>query len=149
LLDLCARRSDVDALISLDAARRQELRWTSDVSRRPGAARLRRRSELAAPAESPMETRLRWLLLSAGLPEPEVQVDLLNDHAKFLARVDLYCRARRVVIEFDGGNHRERLISDDRRQNLLIGAGYHVLRFTSADLHTRPHVILAQVEASL
>jgi len=27
------------------------------------------------------------------------------------------------VIEFDGGNHRDRLVSDDRRQNSLVSAG--------------------------
>jgi len=39
-----------------------------------------------------METRLRWLLLSAGLPQPEVQVDLRDDDGDFLGRADLYYR---------------------------------------------------------
>ena len=53
------------------------------------------------------------------------------------------------MIEFDGGNHRERLVGDDRRQNLLIGAGFRVLRFTSADIYQRRDVIEAQVRAAL
>jgi len=96
-----------------------------------------------------METRLRWLLLSAGLPSPEVQTDLHGDTGEFLGRADLYYRAAHLVIEFDGGNHRDRLITDDRRQNLLVGAGYRMLRFTVADLRGRPDTIVAQVKQLL
>jgi len=96
-----------------------------------------------------METRLRWLLISAGLPQPEVQVDLHDDDGEFLGRADLYYPHARLVIEYDGVNHRERLVSDDRRQNLLINAGYRILRFTAADIHGRPEVVAAQVRGSI
>src|SRR5690242_1458634 len=109
ILDLCARRTPLDALIALDGAARRRL-LIDHFRRRPGAARLRRLAMLAAPAESPMETRLRWLLLESGLPKPEVQVDVHDSRGRFVARVDLLYRAARLVIEFDGGNHRERLV---------------------------------------
>jgi len=54
-----------------------------------------------------------------------------------------------LVIEFDGGNHRDRLVSDDRRQNSLVSAGYRVLRFTVADVYGRPEAIVGQVRAGL
>ena len=104
---------------------------------------------LAEPAESQMETRLRWLLTEAGLPRPQVQVDLRADDGRFLGRADMYYPQARLVVEFDGGNHRDRLVSDDRRQNELVGSGFTVLRFTSADLYTRPHVVAMQVRAAL
>lgn len=96
-----------------------------------------------------METRLRWLLLSAGLSTQEVQTDLYSTTYQFVGRADLYYRSAHLVIEFDGGNHRDRLVSDDRRQNLLVSAGYRVLRFTSADLRARPAAVVAQVRAAL
>jgi len=96
-----------------------------------------------------METRLRWLLVSAGLPQPEVQVDLHDDDGEFLGRADLDYQQARLVIEYDGVNHRERLVSDDRRQNLLINAGYRILRFTAADILGRPEVVVAQVRGSI
>jgi hypothetical protein len=96
-----------------------------------------------------METRLRWLLIRAGLPTPEVQTDLRDGGARFVGRADLYYPSARLVVEYDGGNHRERLVDDDRRQNLLINAGYQVLRFTAADLHSRTDVTVAQVRAAL
>lgn len=112
-------------------------------------SRLRQLSLLAAPAESPMETRLRWLLFQAGLPRPEVQANLRDGSARFVGRADLYFPAARLVLEFDGGNHRDRLVEDDRRQNALVNAGYRLLRFTAADIHGRPDVVVAQVREAL
>jgi hypothetical protein len=43
-----------------------------------------------------METRLRFVLLSAGLPRPEAQV-VLEDRGEFLARVDLFYREARLA----------------------------------------------------
>jgi len=40
-------------------------------------------------------------------------------------------------------------VDDDLRQNLLVSAGYQVLRFTAADLHSRAGVTVAQVRAAL
>jgi very-short-patch-repair endonuclease len=110
---------------------------------------LGRFSEFAEPAESPMETRLRWLLLQAGLPRPQVQVNLHNSADRFVGRADLYYPDARLVIEYDGGNHRDRLVEDDRRQNLILNAGYRLLRFTAVDVRQRREVITGQVLEAL
>jgi very-short-patch-repair endonuclease len=81
-----------------------------------------------------METRLRLELVAARLPTPAVQEDLYDRAGKFLGRVDLFYPDVRLVIEFDGQGHRDRLVPDLRRQNALVNAGYHVLRFTAPDL---------------
>ena len=148
--------SAVEALVALDMAIRLRLTntaklrpYTENAGGRQGAPRLRSLAEIAAPAESPMETRLRWLLLRASLPTPEVQQDLHDAFGRFVGRADLYYPTARLVIEFDGGNHRERLVSDDRRQNLLTSAGFRILRFTSPDVHQRPDMIVMQVRAAL
>ena len=104
---------------------------------------------LAAPAESPMETRLRWLLIQARLPHPQVQANLRDGSSRFVGRVDLYYPAARLVLEYDGANHRERMVEDNRRQNALVNAGYRLLRFTAADIHGRPAVVVAQVREAL
>lgn len=82
LLDICLRRHAVEALVAIDMAVRKGLTNAADLTRRadsmrgrPGARQLRSLAVLAAPAESPMETRLRWQLIRAGLPHPEVQSD--------------------------------------------------------------------------
>jgi hypothetical protein len=154
LVDLCARLSPVEALVALDMACLTGLidkgalrHYPDSVPGRRGVARLRHLADLAAPAESPMETRLRWLLIKAGLPTPEVQSDLYDSDGQFVGRADLFYPLVHLVIEFDGGNHRDRLVSDDRRQNSLVSAGYRILRFTTADLYGRPDTVVAQVRA--
>ncbi len=92
-----------------------------------------------------METRLRWLLLQAGLPRPEVQKELHDSDGTFVGRADLYYPTARLVIEYDGTNHRDRLIEDNRRQNLLVSAGYRLLRFTAPDVLQRPGSVVALV----
>ena len=91
-----------------------------------------------------METRLRLELLNTRMPAPSVQTDLFDAAGQFLGRADLYYPDRRLVIEYDGENHRDRLVADLRRQNALVNAGYHVLRFTAADLRM-PGLVAAQV----
>ena len=105
--------------------------------------------ELAEPAESQMETRLRWLLRKAGLPKPEVQRKLFDKDGNLLGRADLYYPSARLVIEYDGANHRERMTEDLRRQNAILGAGYHLLRFTAADFHNRSDALVAEVRKAL
>lgn len=111
--------------------------------------KLGRFAELAEPAESPMETRLRWTLIQAGLPRPHVQTALRDREGMFIARADLYYPSARLAIEYDGTNHRDRLIDDNRRQNRVINAGFRLLRFTAADLAQRPDAIIALVRAAL
>lgn len=156
LLDIATRRPKLETLILVDMAIARRLTTSDDLCRyaesaagRPGSARLCAVSYLGEPAESPMETRLRWLLLNNGLPRPQVQTKLYDRDGEFVGRADLYYPLHSVIIEFDGGNHRERLISDDRRQNRLLGAGYRMLRFTSADVLGRPATVVAEVRAAL
>lgn len=91
-----------------------------------------------------METRLRIALVTGRLPSPLVQVELHDSSGRFLGRADLYYPDRRLLIEYDGENHRDRLVSDMRRQNALVNAGYQLLRFTASDLAV-PGSVAAQV----
>ena len=96
-----------------------------------------------------MESRLRLGLVLAGLPRPEAQVELCDDSGRFLGGVDLFYRASRLAIEYDGATHRESLIDDNRRQNLLLNAGYRLLRFTAPDVMKFPDSVVAQIRAIL
>ena len=115
-----------------------------------GIARLRRVVDLAEPkAESAMETRLRMLLVLAGLPRPEVQVSIHDGQDRFLGRPDLLYSKQRLAIEYDGGTHRDRMVDDNRRQNGLVGAGLRLLRFTAADVYGTPDLVAMQVRHGL
>ncbi|HLQ16758.1 MAG TPA: DUF559 domain-containing protein [Candidatus Eisenbacteria bacterium] len=128
-----------------------ELRaYVAEHPKAKGIARVRRVVDLAEPkAESAMETRLRMLLLLAGLPRPEVQVPIRDDEGHFLGRPDLFYRPQRLAIEYDGGNHRDRLVADNRRQNVLVGAGYRLLRFTATDVYGTPDSVALQIRSAI
>ena len=157
LVDLSAGLSLTESLVVLDAAlhlRRVKLTdlssWATLNAGRPGAARLRRAIEFAEPAaESPMETRLRMLLLLAGLPRPKAQISIHDSSGRFVGRPDLYYEGHRLGIEYDGGLHRESLAEDNRRQNRLLNAGVRLLRFTAGDVFNNPESIVQQVRAML
>jgi very-short-patch-repair endonuclease len=143
ICDLSLRLPAVEVLVAIDMAMHRGLTLNAT------GRKLRSLAAMAAPAESPMETRLRWLLLQRGLPRPEVQTNLYDSKNRFVGRADLYYPAARLVLEYDGGNHRERLVEDDRRQNLLVNAGFRLLRFTAADIRNQPAVVESQVRSAL
>jgi very-short-patch-repair endonuclease len=157
VFDLTSRPPLTEAVIAIDMAlhhglvRLPELRaWAGSHTRTKGIRQFRRVVELAEPkTESPMETRLRMLLVLARLPRPQVQVSLHDDHGRFLGRVDLFYPAQRLAIEYDGGTHRNSLVEDNRRQNLLVSAGHRLLRFTVADIRETPAGVVDQVLAAL
>jgi very-short-patch-repair endonuclease len=140
----------VEAVVVIDAALHKHLirieqlqSWATSHGGYRGVARLRQAIELAEPAtESPMETRLRMVLLQGALPRPQAQVSLRDESGVFLGRPDLYYPERRLVIEYDGATHRDSLASDNRRQNRLVDAGYRVLRFTASDVLGSPDSVL-------
>src|SRR2546425_688746 len=53
-------------------------------------------------AESVMETRLRMLLVLAGLPRPEAQVPVHDRYGRFVGRPDLFYPELRLGLEYDG-----------------------------------------------
>jgi very-short-patch-repair endonuclease len=154
IFDLGARPPLTEAVVALDMAlhaglvQLHELRdYAALHAGSKGASQFRHGIALAEPlAESPMETRLRMLLVLARLPRPEAQVSLKDENGRFLGRVDLYYPSHRLAIEYDGGAHRTSLVGDNRRQNRLLNAGYRLLRFTFADIRETPGAVVEQVK---
>jgi very-short-patch-repair endonuclease len=158
LFDLSNQLSPIEAVVIADLAlhaglvRRTELSgWIDSQAGRKGVRRARRVLELAdAKAESPMETRLRMLLVLNGVePRPELQVTIRDERGAFVGRPDLFFRERRLGIEYDGDTHRASLVEDNRRQNRLLAAGVTLLRFTGADVMRRPDSVVSQVRGML
>jgi very-short-patch-repair endonuclease len=153
IFDLSWKLTLVEAVVVADLAlharsvKRTELTdFIDGRSGQKGVRRARRVLELAAAdAESPMETRLRMLLVLNGLPRPELQVTIRDEDGSPIGRPDLYYREQRLGLEYDGETHRASLVEDNRRQNRLLMAGVRLLRFTGADVLRRPETVLSQV----
>ena len=157
IADLASRLPLFDAVALVDTALRRRLvndeylrRWVRSHPGYRGIRRLKNALELADPAaESVMETRLRLLLVLAGLPLPKVQLSLRDDSGVFIARPDLCYPGARLAIEYDGATHRDSLAADNRRQNRLMDAGYRLLRFTAFDVLSTPHSVVTLVSRAL
>ena len=155
--DLARRLPLVAALTAVDAALHRKLLHVEHlrqyVARRPGwrgVSQARCVVDLAEPAtESPMETRLRLLMVRGGLPRPEPQVSIYDRRGVFVARLDLLYRAANLGVEYDGTTHRDSLAADARRQNRLLRAGVSVLRYTASDVYNRPDEVVKEVRAEL
>ncbi len=157
IADLGRRLQLVEAVAALDMALHRRLvepahlsSWAGAHPRYRGVARLRRAIELAEPAtESVMETRLRLLLVFAGLPGPLAQVSLHDKDGRFVGRPDFYYPLHRLALEYDGSIHRENLTGDNRRQNRMVDAGYRLLRFTAPDVLSALDSVVALVRRAL
>jgi hypothetical protein len=157
LFDISRRLSLVEAVVIADMALHAGLveafefsDWLATRKGRQGVRAARRVLELGdAAAESPMETRLRMLLVLNALPRPEVQVTLRDESGVFLGRPDLFYREHKLGLEYDGEFHRVSLVEDNRRQNRLLSAGIKLLRFTAGDVLRRPASVVAQVRDML
>lgn len=113
--------------------------------------RARRAAELVrSGSESPRETRLRLLIVLAGLPEPECNVEL-GDEQGFVARVDLYLRVWRVAGEYEGDQHRtdpDTYAKDLRRYERLVTHGVLPVRVAKAHL-SRPRDVVRRIHEAL
>lgn len=137
----------------LDAGLRHTTRaaiLTATPPRGPAVARTRLALELADQrAESPLESRLRLLLVRAGLPPDDVQHEV-RERGRFLARVDLWYEG--LVIEADGfafHSAREDYRRDRRRQRSLTRLGLGYLPFAWEDVHHRPDQVVEDVRLTL
>jgi very-short-patch-repair endonuclease len=117
-----------------------------------GAVRARAAaSRIREGAESRPESLLRLLLVDAGLPEPELQVSITDSAGRFLARADMAYPDWRVIVEYDGDQHRtstEQYEKDVSRIESLTFAGWSVVRVRALGLRD-PSTTHRRVAAAL
>lgn len=156
--DLAARLALDDLVVLGDAVLRHgwadlvELSARAARPRRRGAARMRAAVALLEPrTDSPMETRLRLLLIRAGLGRPAVNLDVIVD-GDWLARPDLSYPALRIAIEYDGDHHRtdrRQWLRDIGRRRVLEDAGWLVIVVTADDVLRRPEQLVERVRRAI
>ncbi|CAN5576368.1 DUF559 domain-containing protein [soil metagenome] len=146
VLQVAATYGVESGLVSADALLRSETtdlaRALEDFPRGNGLARAAQVVSMAdARIESVGESRCRWAMRVAGLPEPELQVWIRD--GSFSARVDFLLADQWVIIEFDGmakyqspADLRAEKIREDRLRTL----GYEVVRLTWKDLDDAPAI---------
>jgi hypothetical protein len=142
-----------DAILRRGLATREDLaravhcaKWTAGVRRARAALPL-----LDPRAASPMESRLRVVLVLGGCGSPEVNADIHDADGCWIATGDLVWRAARLIVEYDGRVHlteRQRR-ADLARRNDLVLEGWTVLQVSADDLLKRPQQLVARVRQLL
>ena len=149
--DLARSRPFAHAVVAADAALYQRLCTLSDVHAVvadcpvwPGIARTKRVLDFVDQrAESPGESLSRVAIAAAGLPAPDLQVELLLGGRHF--RVDFMWPALRLVGEFDGRvkyRSADDVWNEKLREDLVRRHDYRVARWTWADVYPRPDGLL-------
>lgn len=158
-VELAAHLGLVDLVVAGDALVRwhglDPQRLRAVVERAP--RRVRRLAQRAAGyvrvgVDSPMETRLRMLIVLAGLPEPEVNHTLYRADGRVRFRFDLGYPDLKLAVEYDGRQHRDDLDqwdSDLSRRDWLDAEGWALVPVVARGIYRRPDQTLRRVREAL
>jgi hypothetical protein len=149
-LQLAAELSLVDLVVAGDAMVRRRmvtldvLREACRCARGKGVRLARRAAALVRDrVDSPMETRVRLLLVFAGFPEP-----LVNPTIDRRYRADLCWAALQLVVEYDGRQHRDdldRWDHDIERNEWFEQHDWLLIHVVARDVFQRPDEFLERV----
>jgi Protein of unknown function (DUF559) len=118
-----------------------------------GCRLARRAASLAREGvDSPQETRLRLLLVLAGLPEPRVNLIIRGRDGGWRRRYDLAYEHLRLIIEYDGRKHAEdtqQWLTDIFRREELDQMGWRLIIVTSEGIYQEPLRTLERVRDAL
>lgn len=118
-----------------------------------GARRARRAAGLVRRGvDSPMESRLRMLIVLAGYPEPTVNVIIRQENGDWRIRLDLSYPHLKLVIEYDGWQHRldrGQWSSDLKRREWLAGRGWRVVVINADAFYGDPVGTLLRIREAM
>jgi hypothetical protein len=100
--------------------------------------------------DSPQESRMRLLCHDAGLPEPTVQLPVLDARGRDHRWIDLGWEEAKVGLEYDGeeAHGADRRHSDRRRHNVLGDGGWAMFYATDQDIR-HPRTLMAQLDRAI
>ena len=99
-----------------------------------------------------METRLRLLIVLAGLPEPAINHKIYRRDGSVRYRFDLSYPGFRVLVEYDGRQHRDDLDqwdADVERQDWFDHNGWMRVPVFSRGIYRRPDKTIERIAAAL
>ncbi|MCT9820591.1 endonuclease domain-containing protein [Microbacterium sp. W1N] len=92
-------------------------------------------------AMSPLETDFRLVTVAAGLPEPDLDVEIRDERGYLIGIADAVYPRERVIVEVEGDHHRVSRTQwqrDIEKHAAYGAAGWRVVRLTSAHI-SGPH----------
>ena len=97
---------------------------------------------------SPRESTTRVTLVMAGLPEPELNIDVYDRNGIFIGCSDMAYPRYKVGVEYHGQQHAERYAQDIERLERFRADGWEILQVTKA-VERRPETLVARVTWAL
>lgn len=98
--------------------------------------------------DSSMESRLRMLIVLAGLPEPTVNFIIRQENGDWRMRFDLCYLDLKLIIEYDGGQHardpRQQARDLERREE-IEELGYRILVIQKHHFYDQPDRVLERI----
>jgi len=142
-----------DSLVGRGRATPESLVAASASLRGRRAALARRAAaHVRSGVDSPMETRLRMLLVLAGLPEPVVNHIEYDEWGRWARRYDLSYPELRLAVEYDGRQHaqsqRQWERDVERREELDLD-GWRIVVVLAKGVYREPERTLDRVVAAL
>jgi len=119
---------------------------------RHARAARRAASYVRPDVDSPMETRLRMLIVLAGLPEPVVNFKVLCADGRLRYRFDLSYPDLKLIVEYDGRQHRDDFDQWDRdieRDDWFDHAGWMIVRVFARGIYKEPGKTVDRVRKAL
>lgn len=151
-LDLVDLVGCADGLVRRQVISQGELLAATTVGRGQGRRLARRAAELARErVDSINESRVRLLMVLAGLPEPVVDFRIRRADGSTEFRLDLCYPQVRLAIEYDGRWHegpRQRA-ADEVRRGILGERGWTFVVLRAEDLFETPEATLMHLYAVL
>lgn len=142
-----------DAMVRLNLVTAEQLRRATEESHDRYAVPARRAAGFVRDGvDSPMETRLRMLIVLAGLPEPQVNHIVRKANGDWIVRFDLSYPRLRLVIEYDGRQHAEDTAQwqhDIERREYLDRGDWRLIVITAKGIFVEPERTLARIRDAL
>lgn len=149
----------VDLVILGDAMVRRRLVTPADlvefaatVHHKAASAARRGAAHVRAGVDSPMETRLRMLIVLAGLPEPVINLKVRDEVGEVIRMYDLSYPAVKVAVEYNGRVHvltLEAWEADLERRDASDDDGWRLLPVVSSGIFARPDHTLQRIHRVL
>lgn len=142
-----------DSLVHQGSVTPEALRRFCNERSADGVGRAREAAALVrAGVESPNESRLRLLVVSANLPEPTVNLPVFDGAGRMVRRLDLGYEDYKIAVEYDGRHHIDRQDqwrADLARREELERAGWRFVIVTAADLFRDPAGVIHRIALAL
>jgi len=158
-VELAGSLSLVDLVVLGDAMVRRRLvtpaalvTYCAGSSHRDAAAAREAAAYVREDVDSPMETRLRMLLVLAGLPEPVINLKVRDEDGEVVRRYDLSYPDVRLAVEYNGKVHvltPEDWEADLERRDAVDDSDWRLLVVISSGIFARPHETVRRVHRAL